>query len=376
MERIYFDHHSEAITSPKERVLVAMSGGVDSSVAAALLIEEGYEVIGATLQLQPCEDEAFGRSCSSAAGPTRARAVAGVLGIPHYVLDCRQPFHDTVLRYGWGEYSRGRTPNPCIVCNERIKFAFLLDAAKSLGAVKIATGHYVRKETDRNGGIFMRRGLDQGKDQSYFLFSLNDRQLAAALFPVGAFAKTEVREKARRLGLPNADLEESQDACFLADGEVYAEILRQRFRGLAQSGEIVDGDGRVLGKHQGFHRFTVGQRRGLGIALGQKAWVKAIDPESGRVTLAVDESELLSNGLVATGVKWRHPVADVNPIRCSVQVRYRHKAASAVVEHLGPESVQVTFSQPVRAVTPGQAAVFYDDDRLLGGGWIERSFSA
>ncbi len=360
------------MTSAKGRVLIAMSGGVDSSVAAALLLEEGYEVIGATLQLQSCEDATFGRSCCTAAGPTHARAVAGVLGIPHYVLDCRRPFHDTVLQYSWREYSRGRTPNPCIVCNERIKFGFLLDAAKSMGAAKIATGHYVRKETDRNGGMVMRRGLDRGKDQSYFLFALSEQQLAAALFPVGPFAKTEVRRKARLLGLPNADLEESQDACFLTDGEVYAEILRQRFQGLAQSGHIVDSEGRVLGRHQGFHRFTVGQRRGLGIALGRKAWVKAVDPESGRVTVVVDESELLSKGLVAAGVRWHCPVKDVDKILCSVQIRYRHEAAPAVIEHLGPEQVRVTFNQPVRAVTPGQAAVFYDGDRLLGGGWIER----
>jgi len=157
-------------------------------------------------------------------GPTQARAVAGVLGIPHYVLDCRQPFHDTVLQYSWREYSQGRTPNPCIICNERIKFGFLLDAAKSMGAAKIATGHYVRKETDRNGGVVMRRGLDQGKDQSYFLFSLNKQQLAAALFPLGLFAKTDVRQKARLLGLPNADLEESQ-MLFLTDGEVLCRDL-------------------------------------------------------------------------------------------------------------------------------------------------------
>jgi tRNA-uridine 2-sulfurtransferase len=356
----------------KERIVVAMSGGVDSSVAAALLIEDGYQVIGVTLQLQSCEEEAFGTSCCSAAGPTQARAEADVLGIPHYVLDCRQQFNDAVLHYSWTEYSRGRTPNPCVICNERIKFGFLLEAAKSMGASKIATGHYVRLENARSGGTFLRRGLDQGKDQSYFLFSLNERQRAAALFPVGRFIKTQVREKARSLGLQNADREESQDACFVAKGEAYAEALRKHFQDQARSGDVVDGEGKVLGMHQGFHQFTVGQRRGLGIALGQKAWVKSIDPQTARVILALDKRELLSKGLIATEVKWHHPFLISGRLYCSVQVRYRHVAVPAVVEHLGPESVRVTFNQQVRAVTPGQAAVFYDGDRLLGGGWIER----
>jgi tRNA-uridine 2-sulfurtransferase len=357
------------------RIVVAMSGGVDSSVAAALLIEDGYEVIGVTLQLQSCKDADLGSSCCSAAGPAQARAAAGVLGIPHCVLDCRQQFHDVVLHYSWTEYSRGRTPNPCVICNERIKFGILLETAKSLGATKVATGHYVRLGNDPCGGTLLKRGLDQGKDQSYFLFSLDDRQRAAALFPVGRFTKNEVRKKARSLGLQNADREESQDACFVAEGEAYAEVLRQHFQDQARSGEVVDGEGRVLGMHQGFHQFTIGQRRGLGIALGQKAWVKSIDPERARVTLTLDKSELLSKGLIATGVRWHHIFPDSDSIFCSVQVRYRHVAVPAVVEQLGPASVRVTFNQPVRAVTPGQAAVFYDGDILLGGGWIERSFN-
>jgi tRNA-uridine 2-sulfurtransferase len=361
----------------KGRVVVAMSGGVDSSVAAALLIEDGCEVIGVTLQLQSCEDETPGSSCCSAAGPTQARAAAGVLGIPHYFLDCRQQFHDVVLHYSWTEYSRGRTPNPCVICNERIKFGILLETAKSLGAAtKIATGHYVRLENAPGGVTLLKRGLDQGKDQSYFLFSLDDRQRAAALFPVGQFTKNEVREKARSLGLQNADREESQDACFAAKGEAYAEVLRQHFQDQARSGEVVDGNGKVLGSHQGFHQFTVGQRRGLGIALGQKAWVKSIDPQTARVILTLDKSELLSKGLIATGVRWHYPFSISDSIACSVQVRYRHVAVPAELEHLGAESVRVTFNQPVRAVTPGQAAVFYDGDRLLGGGWIERSLNS
>jgi tRNA-uridine 2-sulfurtransferase len=351
-----------------------MSGGVDSSVAAASLLEDGCDIIGVTLRLHSCDDETVARLICSSAAQTRASAVAGVLGIPHYVVDCRQQFLDIVLRYGWREYSRGRTPNPCVICNERIKFGFLLEVARSMGAKQIATGHYVRKQAGRDGHLFLRRGLDQSKDQSYFLFSLSGRQLAAALFPLGPFTKTQVREKARSLGLQNADAEESQDTCFSGDGDAFAESLRQRFQGLAQAGTVVDGEGKVLGKHEGFHRFTVGQRRGLGIALGRKAWVKAIDPANAGVILTLDESELFAEGLIATGVRWHHPITDLSPIYCAVQVRYRHEAAPAKVEHLGAASVRVTFNKPVRAVTPGQAAVFYDGDRLLGGGWIDRSF--
>ena len=358
---------------PKGRVLVAMSGGVDSSLAAALLIEDGYEVIGATLQLHSCDDATFGRTCCSATGSDQARGVAGVLGIRHYVLDCRQQFHDTVLRYSWLEYARGRTPNPCVICNERIKFGFLLDVARSLGASKIATGHYASLEADATGRAVLKRGRDRGKDQSYFLFSLDDRQLEAALFPIGHLTKAEVRERARRLGLPNADQEESQDACFLAEGETYAEILRERFQGEARGGQVVDSEGKVLGRHEGFHRFTIGQRKGLGIALGQRAWVKAIDPESSRVVLCRNKNELLSQGLIAAGVKWCRAYAGSDPHPCMVQVRYRHAAVPATVAQLEPESAQVIFNEPVRAVTPGQAAVFYDGDRLLGGGWIERA---
>ena len=359
----------------KGRVLVAMSGGVDSSVTAALLLEDGFEVIGATLQLQSCDEGSFGRTCCSGAGPAQAGNVAGILGIPHYLLDCRQQFHAAVLHYSWMEYARGRTPNPCVVCNERIKFGFLLETARSLGASRIATGHYARIERDGRQRPLLKRGRDQGKDQSYFLFSLDNRQLEAALFPIGHFTKAEVRERARRLGLPNADQEESQDACFLAEGETYAEILRQRFQGEARPGEVVDGEGRVLGRHEGFHRFTIGQRKGLGIALGQRAWVKTIDPENARVVLCRDKSELLSRGLIATGVRWRHPFESSRPIACSVQIRYRHEAVPALVEHVGAQRVRVIFGNPVRAVTPGQAAVFYDGDTLLGGGWIERPFN-
>lgn len=355
-------------------MLVAMSGGVDSGVAAALLLEDGFEVIGATLQLQSSEDAGLGSGCCSAAGPAMARRVAGALGIPHHLFDCREQFNAAVLRYSWMEYARGRTPNPCVICNEQIKFGFLLEAARSLGASKIATGHYVCLEEDLRKHLWLRRGRDRGKDQSYFLFSLNERQLEAAVFPIGRFTKAEIRERARRLDLPNAARKESQDACFLMQGKDYAEVLRQWFGGEARSGEVIDSQGNVVGVHEGFHRFTIGQRKGLGIALGERAWVKAIDPEKARVVLCRDQRELLSRGLIAADVRWRHPLEGEPAISCLVQIRYRHQAVPAVVEHVDTGRVRVVFDEPVRAVTPGQAAVFYEGDRLLGGGWIERSF--
>ncbi len=360
--------------SRKGRVLVAMSGGVDSSVTAALLLEEGFEVIGATLQLQSCDEAAFGAGCGGAAGPAQAGLVSRMLGIPHHVFDCRQQFERAVLHYCWREYSRGRTPNPCIVCNERFKFGFLLEAASSLGASQIATGHYARIERPGQGGLQLKRGVDRNKDQSYFLFALNARQLEAALLPIGALSKAEVRAQAHRLGLPNAGRGESQDACLTADHVCYAEILRQRFHGEARAGEVVDNQGRVLGHHQGFHHFTIGQRKGLGIALGQRAWVTAIHPESARVVLCRDEGELFAQGLVASDVTWSPSVVLPLPISCSVQIRYRHQPVPAVVEPLGNGRVRVAFASAVRAVTPGQAAVFYDGNILLGGGWIEKSF--
>ena len=363
------------------KVAVAMSGGVDSSVAAALLRREGHDVFGVTVRLWRCDEGAEagrgGRTCCGVDDLEQARAAAGLIGIPHYVIDCRSEFDAMVLEPVWREYARGRTPNPCVLCNERIKFGRLLDRAAELGADRIATGHYARIRRDAEGGaVALLRGVDPGKDQSYFLFALSDAQLAGTLTPLGDLTKEAVRELARELGLPNAERRESQDACLLVGGDGFAESLRQRFDGEPRPGSLVDPEGRHLGDHQGVHTFTIGQRRRLGIALGRRAYVLAIRADAGEVVVGSDERALFSRGLVASGVRWIGRTDPAGPVRCEVKIRYRHRAARAVVEPDGededPTAVRVRFDEPQRAVTPGQAAVFYDGDLVLGGGWIDR----
>jgi tRNA-specific 2-thiouridylase len=357
----------------RKRVVVAMSGGVDSSVAAALLLEQGFEAVGVTLRLHACQEAAEGGSCCGTDAIAQAGAAAGHLGISHYVLDCCRDFEQTVLLRSWEEYSRGRTPNPCVICNEHIKFGKLLDYAGALRADKLATGHYARIGVRKNGESFLMRGADARKDQSYFLFSISPQRLSKALFPVGGLTKDAVRSIARRMGLPNADREESQDACFAARGTSYPEGLRRRFNEVAKHGPFLDEEGRPVGMHEGIHRFTIGQRRGLGIALGSPAWVKSIDPESAAVSLTTREEALAARGLTATGVLWHALTPGFRRLRCSVQIRYNQAPVSATVEPDGHATVRVWFDLPLRAVTPGQAVVFFSGDRVLGGGWIDRS---
>ena len=360
-----------ALIRQNNRIVAAMSGGVDSSVSAALLLEQGFEVVGVTLQLQACDESVGDGSCCGMDAIAQARAEAGHLGIHHYVLDCRQKFEKNVLLRSWEEYSRGRTPNPCVVCNEHIKFGMLLDHARALGADKLATGHYARIGMRRNGAPFLRRGADSRKDQSYFLFSIFPERLSAVLFPVGDFTKETVRSMAKRLGLPNAEREESQDVCFSEKETGYPEGLRRRFAKEAISGPLMDERGKLLGVHQGIHRFTIGQRRGLGVALGSPAWVKSIIPEIAAVVLTTRKEALAAKGLLATGVRWIGFSPKFRRLRCSIQVRYNQAPVSAVVEPGEDETARVWFDRPMRAVTPGQAVVFFHGDRVLGGGWIE-----
>lgn len=350
-----------------------MSGGVDSSVAAGLLKRAGHDVIGATLRLKPCgDDDGEVRWCCSRGAEELSRAVCGVLGVPHYVVDAADEFAEAVLRPAWDEYDRGRTPSPCVVCNEKIKMQLLLDLAHKLGADKVATGHYARVERDEDTGVpVLRRGVDRQKDQSYFLFSLPRKQLAAAVFPLGGYTKPEIRRIAKEMGFANAERQESQDACFVMAEASFAEALRQRFEGDPKPGRIVDPAGKVLGEHHGIHRYTVGQRKGLGIALGRPAYVSRIDGETREVTLTDDPDALESSTLTAAPLIWTGGVRTELPLRCVAQIRYRHKPRPALAEETPDGGLKLTFDTPERAIAPGQAVVLYDGDRVLGGGWID-----
>jgi tRNA-specific 2-thiouridylase len=351
-----------------ETVVVAMSGGVDSSAVAALLSRRGCRVIGATLVMAGGAD---GPALPS--GLVEARAVAAALGIEHRTVDCAAAFRAEVLEPAWREYDRGRTPSPCVVCNERIKFRTLAALADEVGAAQVATGHYARVEPDPDGrGCALYRGADANKDQSYFLHALSDAHLARALFPLGALKKSEVRALARELALPNAERAESQDACFAADDAGFPEALRRAFGGPARDGAIVLPDGAVVGRHDGLHRFTIGQRKGLGVALGGRAYVCRIEADSRRVVLSENPADLESTGLEASGFRPLGGAPPAGPFRCEAQIRYRHRAAAATAEMKDGGRLRVRFDEPVRAVAPGQAVVLYRGDRVLGGGWIER----
>jgi tRNA-specific 2-thiouridylase len=344
-----------------------MSGGVDSSVAAALLARAGHEVVGITLQLLPCEDRPLGGSCCSLESATQARAVADKLGIEHMVVDARGEFESLVLRPCWQEYAAGRTPNPCVLCNERVKWGTLFEKARAVGASHIATGHYARVGASPTGRPSLLRGLDVAKDQAYFLFCLSERQLASTRFPLGELTKTKVREIARDLGLPTAERPESQDACFAISAEGFGESLRLRFGEPTRPGAIVGRDGRALGRHEGLHRFTIGQRRGLGVSLGGRAFVCALRPETNEVVLTRDEGDLFARTMVVELCGARDAPL---PSRGQVQIRSRHPAVEATIEPDRGARARVVFAEPQRAVTPGQAAVFFEGERIAGGGFI------
>jgi len=346
--------------SARGKVVVAMSGGVDSSVAAAILLEAGWEVLGATLDWRGPKGAGDEGGCGRDA-VDRAREVARQLGMEHRVVRCGDDFERLVLRPAWEEYARGRTPSPCVHCNRMIKLRLMARLAAEVGADRIATGHFARMAP---GGV-LRRGADRSKDQSYFLFALTEEQRRSALFPLGEMDKEEVRERASRLDLASADAPESQDACF-GDGDLgFAEALRRRFGAAARGGEVLDRDG----EHGGIHLFTVGQRKGLGIATGRRAYVSMIDPATARVVLTGAPADLESDRLRASGFVW-HGDPPAGPVRCGAQVRYRSSPADAEAVPDG-RGVSVLFDSPQRAVAPGQAVVLYDGDRVLGGGWID-----
>jgi len=355
----------------KKRVVVGMSGGVDSSVAAALLLREGYDVIGITLKMWPqdCASMIEDKCCGPQA-MADARTVAASLGIPHYVLDETQGFTREVIDYFTAEYQSGRTPNPCVLCNERLKFGNLLRKAQGLGAEYVATGHYARVEPSEKGFV-LKRAVDLRKDQSYFLFTLNQQQLAHTLMPLGKLSKGEVRNLAKEFGLVTHDKDESQDICFVPEND-YAEFLKTHLGQTEfQSGEIVHRDGRVLGNHEGIELFTIGQRKGINVGYPKPLYVLDIDPSKRRVIVG-DDNELWHSSLIAERCSWGAQGVLSAGAEVMVKIRHSHGGSQARVYPQADGRVKVEFLEPQRAITPGQGTVFYDGDSIVGGGWIAR----
>lgn len=367
----------------RKRILVAMSGGVDSSVAAALLKEQGHEVIGVTMQLwdyskneQSCDPNAKFDSCCSHDDVADARQVAVNLGIPFYVLNYQDDFKENVVDYFTREYLRGRTPNPCVACNTFLKFDHLLERAQRLGCDAVATGHYARIEFDPAESVYrLKKGRDEKKDQSYFLYSMTQDRLAKILFPLGDMTKTEVRAHAERFGLVNAKKKESMEICFIPNND-YARFIEKN----AGADEIITGnirneDGAILGVHDGIHKFTIGQRKGIGIASDKPLYVTRIDPSNGTVYVG-DESYLNKSGFQFEKIHFIRPCRKEDEFE--VKIRYRSPPAIGRVfaqsGSEGNERMGVAFSSPQRSITPGQIAVLYKGDEVLGGGFIEQVF--
>lgn len=368
------------------RIVVAMSGGVDSSVAAALLAHQGHEVIGLSMQLYDASGSASadaGTAGATEAGPTPrgfgscctiddlhdARRVAARIGIPHYIVNFEREFADTVVSNFVSEYAAGRTPIPCVHCNGDLKFATLAARAEGLGAEFVATGHYARVDLDPDTGRYLlKRGADPAKDQSYFLFTLDQGQLTHAMFPVGDLDKATVRAQARELGLSVADKRDSHEICFVADGDHTSYL--ERHGSSAPAGAIHDISGRVVGRHDGVHRFTVGQRKGLGLASPIPLYVVGIDAGARTVTVG-PRTALERRELTASGVNWISGVEPEAGSRVTARIRYRHLESAASIEPLPGRRVRVTFDDPQTAVAPGQAVVIYDGDVVVGGGWID-----
>ena len=353
------------------KVVVGMSGGVDSSVAAYLLKEQGYDVIGVTMQIwqeeDACSVEENGGCCGLSAVED-ARRVASALEIPYYVMNFKKEFRENVIDYFTDEYLSGRTPNPCIACNRYVKWEALLNHSMAIGAEYIATGHYARIERLANGRYTLRRSATLAKDQTYALYNLTQEQLAHTLMPVGAYAKDEIRSIAEKIGLLVADKPDSQDICFVPDGD-YASFIRENTGREIPEGNFVTPDGKILGRHKGIIHYTVGQRKGLGLALGYPAFVLEIRPDTNEVVIGTYE-ESLTHTVRADRINFMSVEDLTEPRRVFAKIRYNHKGAWCTVEKTGEDEIVCRFEEPQRAVTPGQAVVLYDREYVLGGGTI------
>lgn len=349
------------------KVVIAMSGGVDSSVGAALLKEQGYDVIGMMLRLWSEPGKEDSNRCCTPDSMAQARRVAAKLDIPFYVIDAKNVFHDTVVQYFLDGYTRGETPNPCLICNRQIRWTFLLDHALALGADFMATGHYVRKQTTDKGHQLLR-AVDRSKDQSYVLHVLDQQKLGRALFPIGDYPKPEIRQIAEKYGLATASRKDSQDLCFLA-GDDYRNFLQRNAAEMLKPGAIVTSEGHSIGEHNGLANYTIGQRKGLGIASRVPLYV--LGKNAGSNTLVVGtQEELGSRELIARDVNWLSGEIPGEPFRAYVKIRYTAKEAEALVTPINGNQVQVQFDTPQRDITAGQAAVFFHEDLMIGGGII------